>query len=99
LELARVEVKQFPFERRNVFIDFHPKLPDVRRRFEGRHTSRWEAFVEGKHHAVGEIVVWWEDDGPRAELVGAWPDWVTEPPMRTQIDFDDGAHIRITRGL
>lgn len=92
LELASMRIWQWDRPVPTLAVELTPALPDLRRRFEGRHRSRYVIDINGQYnHAVGWLEAWWEADGPRVELRPDAPWWTRDRPMRTVIRYADGA--------
>jgi hypothetical protein len=75
-------------------------LPDLRRRFEGRSTSRFSLDINGQAgHGTGTIEAWWGPEGPVVEMRPSAPWWLAERPMRTEIRYleDGSARVHIAR--
>jgi len=98
-ELLSADVWQWGRANPVMHIELAPALPDLRRPFEGRHTSRYVIDVNGQENlAVGDLEAWWEEDGPRVALEPESPWWTADRPMRTTVTFEEGgAHIVIER--
>ena len=57
-ELERIEIQQFNRPHPTMMLTFSPCLPDLRRRFSGRHCSRWVLDINGQlSHAIGTVEV------------------------------------------
>lgn len=99
-ELSEVTVTQWGREAPTAHLVLSPALPDLGRRFEGTHTSRFVVDVNGQQgHAVGRLLASWGPHGPELQLLPEAPWWVTDRPMRTTVRYlDDGsAQIDIER--
>jgi len=74
-------------------IRFRPALPDLRRKFRGRSTSRFVMDVGGeRNHAVGEVVVRSRDDGKsgaQVKLRRLAPDWVASRCVESVVKRGD----------
>jgi len=88
LLLSKAYVQQWNKTKQGVTFSFYPPLPDVRRPFEGKFTSSFVIDVAGQHnHAVGEATAYWEKEQFVLEINPTAPWWVTDRPMKTNIDF------------
>lgn len=77
-------------------FEFAPALPDLRRPFEGRHTSNFVLDIEGQHNnAQGTITVEWVQGQVQVTVTPTDPWWVTDRPMRSLITFLDEAHVQV----
>lgn len=92
LELASMEVTQFGRETPPTHIDLYPHLPDMRRPFEGTHTSRFAVDINGQRGvAFGRLEASWEGDTAVVQMIPEEPSWVADRPMRTTVRYADGA--------
>lgn len=97
-ELAAMEVHQYGRDLPIVAIRLQPALPDVRRPFEGRVTSRFTVDLNDQPgHATGRAEARWDGDRVVVELVPDEPEWAADRPMRTTIRYDDGVDVTIER--
>jgi hypothetical protein len=80
-------------------IEVSPALPDLRRRFEGHHRSRYVIDANGQEgHATGWMDAWWEAEGPRVALIPEAPWWTVDRPMLTSIHYENGrARVDVVR--
>lgn len=92
LELTGVTVTQWDRPTPTAHLALNPALPDLRRRFEGRRTSRFALDVDGQpDHAVGRIEAWWEGDGVQVAIRGEAPEWVVDRPLTSRITWEGDA--------
>jgi hypothetical protein len=99
IELANISVHQFGRGVPTAAIQISPPIPDLRRPFNGKHTSRYVIDVNGqRNHAVGTIEAWWSEAGPRVKVVPESPEWTAERGMLTSITLTEGgAEVHIER--
>ncbi len=75
-----------------------PALPDLRRPFEGRATSRFRMDVNGQEgHGTGTVSAWWEDARTVAlavEPTAPW--WLADRPMAGTIRYEDDGSVVFT---
>jgi hypothetical protein len=72
-------------------------LPDLRRRFEGRSTSRFSLDIHGQAgHGTGTLEAWWGPEGPVVEMRPTAPWWLAERPMRTEIRYLEDGSVRVS---
>ncbi len=97
LELHRVEVKQWPqTQAPTMALTLDRALPDLRRPFEGRHTSAFVIDIgTQKSHATGTLTAWWHADGPRLDLTPQHPWWVADRPMQSRARFLDTGAVEV----
>ena len=79
-----------------------PALPDLRRTFEGEHTSTFVMDVNGQGgHGKGEVRAWWINDSElHVRLSPTSPHWLASRPMETTILFlADGSVDVFTRRI
>jgi hypothetical protein len=77
-----------------------PRLPDLRRRFEGQVTSRFAIDVgEVSGAGTGKLTARWTGpDRVEVEMVPEAPRWFADRPMKTTIRYDgDRAQVTIDR--
>lgn len=98
-ELTHIDVDQWGQPEPPTHIELSPPLPDLRRHFEGRHTSQFVVDVNGQRsHAVGSLTTFWEDDVAIVLIDPEQPPWTADRPMRSEIRFENGEiHLRTTR--
>ncbi len=99
-ELHGAVVEQTGHELPVLRLHLDRALPDLRRPFEGRATSRFALDINGQPgHGTGTLEAWWTAEGPVVEMRPSAPWWLAERPMRTTVRFtDDGeALVRIER--
>lgn len=99
LELEQMTVSQYQVDGPVTTIALDPALPDMRRPFEGRHTSRFVVDVGGSPgQAVGRLEAWWDGEQAKIALIPEDPEWVTDRPMLTTISYGEGqADVSIVR--
>lgn len=99
-ELSSAEVLQWGRNDPTFHMELAPALPDLRRRFDGRHRSRYVIDVNGReNHAVGWIEVWWSDENTvQIRIEPTAPRWTTDRPMSGTLQYrTEGAHLQIER--
>ncbi|MBT3218790.1 MAG: hypothetical protein HN348_06840 [Proteobacteria bacterium] len=90
LELAAMTSWQWGRETPTTHVEISPPLPDLRRPFEGQHTSHFVIDINGQPNlAVGRLEARWEGDKAVLECFGESPWWVADRPMRSTITYDD----------
>ncbi|MFT4626205.1 MAG: hypothetical protein ACI8PZ_004881 [Myxococcota bacterium] len=100
LELQNITVEQFGRGVPTTSLQFAPALPDLRKPFSGRHTSRYVIDVNGQaNSAVGTVECWWTETGPRVKVTPESPDWTKGRGMLTKISYatPGEAAVRIER--
>ena len=97
LELVAMTVRQWDREHDATHIAISPALPDLRRPFEGQHTSRYVIDINGQAgHATGDIAVKWQDGEVRIAVQPSQPWWTTDRPMQGTVRFDGAsATVRV----
>ncbi len=80
-------------------VVFSPRLPDVRRRFEGTAHSTFAVDVNGQRgHGTGTVNVRWQGDDVLIDLVPTAPDWFANRPMRGTLAYQAGtAYLHMER--
>lgn len=87
-ELLEAWVRAWNAEEPTFHIAFNPALPDLRRRFRGRHESRWVMNVAGReNHAVGRATVTWNSDRPTVDMRAEEPWWVADRCVTTSVEY------------
>ena len=95
-ELERIEIQQFNRPHPTMMLTFSPCLPDLRRRFSGRHCSRWVLDINGQlSHAVGTVEVDCVAGGVQLDISPRAPHWVADRPLRTALTFDGDDTINV----
>ncbi len=91
LELLSMDALQFGRDVPVTHIEIRPALPDMRRKFEGSHSSRFVVDINGQeNHAYGRLRAWWDGDVAKVEMVPEEPYWTADRPMITTISYEDG---------
>jgi hypothetical protein len=71
---------------------FQPRLPDLRRPFDGVAESRFVADINGQEgHGTGVIRTQWINGMAQVEFVPLAPAWFADRPMRGQVRYEGGA--------
>ncbi len=80
-------------------VVFSPRLPDVRRRFEGTARSTFAVDINGQRgHGTGTVDVRWEGDDVVIDLVPSAPEWFADRPMRGTLVYQAGtAYLHMER--
>jgi len=80
-------------------VVFSPRLPDVRRRFEGTARSAFAVDVNGQRgHGSGHIDVAWDGEQVQIQLVPEAPRWFADRPMRGTLDYESAtAYLHMER--
>jgi hypothetical protein len=100
LELQNITVDQFGRGVPTTAIQFSPALPDLRKPFSGRHTSRFVIDLNGQQSsAMGTVECWWTETGPRVKVTPESPDWTKDRGMLTSISYaiPGQAGVRVER--
>ena len=99
LELVAVSVEQYARPTPTMTMNISPALPDLRKPFNGRHSSRYVMDVNGQRGLhVGTIEAWWTESGPKVKVIPESPDWTEDRTMMTTIQYIDGdAEVKIER--
>ncbi|NCG18378.1 MAG: hypothetical protein GWP91_05105 [Rhodobacterales bacterium] len=99
LELSSMHVCQFDVDLPVSRITLSPPLPDLRRKFTGRHRSRYVLDINDQQtQAYGRLEAWWDGDNACVEMVPEAPDWTADRPMRTTLRYDgDTCSVGIVR--
>jgi hypothetical protein len=99
LELTSVSVEQYGRATPTMVMSISPALPDLRKPFNGRHSSRYVMDINGQRgYAIGTIEAWWTESGPKVKVVPEAPSWTEDRTMVTTIQYIDGnAEIKIER--
>lgn len=97
--LSQARVNQHAQDQPIFTLRLSPALPDVRRPFEGIHTSRFVMDVgEQQAHGVGLIAVRWVDaDTVEVRITPQEPRWLHDRPMVGWIHYRDDAVEVITQ--
>ena len=98
-ELERATAVQDGDDEAMVNIVFSPRLPDVRRRWEGIARSRFVVDINGQQgHGTGQVAGYWRDDGVELELTPTQPPWFADRPMRGRVQYAGGsAYVTMVR--
>lgn len=79
-----------------VSVRFRPRLPDLRRRFDGVAESRFVIDVNGRAgHGIGCARARWEGDAARLVVLPSAPGWFADRPLVHTLRFD-GASASLT---
>jgi len=99
LELVSVAVEQYGRSTPTMTMNISPALPDLRKPFNGRHSSRYVMDINGQRgYHVGTIEAWWTESGPKVKVVPESPSWTEDRSMVTTIQYIDGnAEVKIER--
>lgn len=99
LELASIAVYQYGRAVPVTNITVSPALPDLRRPFNGRMTSRYVIDINGQRSsATGTLEAWWTEGGPKVKVMPTAPDWTEDRAMLTTVRYVDGqAQVKIER--
>ncbi|MBX2803651.1 MAG: hypothetical protein KTR31_38595 [Myxococcales bacterium] len=99
LELQGMAVHQYGIEAPILTMVLSPALPDVRRRFDGVHTSRFAVDVNDQRgQAVGHIATSWQGDQVQLRVTPEAPQWVADRPLQATIRSDgDQVDVDIRR--
>ena len=100
LELQNITVDQFGRGVPTTAVQFSPALPDLRKPFSGRHTSRYVIDVNGQaNSAMGTVECWWTETGPRVKVTPQAPEWTKGRGMLTTISYatPGQAAVRVER--
>jgi len=100
--LSSSQVRQHGLSTPTFDFRLQPALPDLRRTFEGEHTSTFAMDVNGQiGHGKGEVRAWWINDSElHVRLSPTSPDWLASRPMETTILFlADGSVDVFTRRI
>ncbi len=98
LELRSIQVIPWGQAVPATSITFSPALPDLRRPFNGKVTSKFVIDVGGqKGFAVGTAVASFGDAGAKVVLEPSAPEWAAARPLTTTVNFKDGMAYVSTR--
>jgi len=80
-------------------VVFSPRLPDVRRRFEGTAHSAFAVDINGQRgHGTGSVDVSWAGDDVSIDLVPTEPRWFADRPMHGTLAYEAGtAYLHMER--
>ncbi len=91
VELAAIDVEQHGIDEPILHVDINPSLPDLRRKWAGKRTSRFVVDVGGSQsHATGTLEAWWDGDAVKVQMTPDAPDWVLDRPMLTTVKYGEG---------
>jgi hypothetical protein len=97
LELSSITVEQYGHAVPVTAVTFSPALPDLRLRFNGKHTHKYVIDVNGQqNHAVGEVEVFWEESGPKVRVTPSSPEWTADRALLTSIVYGGNGSAQIT---
>ena len=87
--LSSIEVRQHSLSTPTFGLRLQPALPDLRRTFEGVHTSTFVMDVNGQNgHGKGEVRIWWTSDSElRVRFSPTSPLWLSSRPMESTIVY------------
>lgn len=87
--LSSSQVRQHGLSEPTFILRLQPALPDLRRTFEGEHTSTFVMDVNGQAgHGKGEVRAWWSSDSEvHVTFLPTHPHWLASRPMETTIVF------------
>lgn len=75
-----------------VTMVFSPRLPDIRRRFEGIAVSNFVIDVNGQSgHGLGEISTSWAGGEVHISIAPTAPHWLADRPMQGRVRYEGGA--------
>jgi len=95
-ELHSARVFQAGHEDPILVLRLDRALPDLRRPFQGRSSSRFVLDVNGQAaHGTGTIECWWTDQGPMVQMLPSAPWWLAERPMLTSVRFEEQGAVRV----
>lgn len=98
LELRSIRVEAWGQAVPAFNMTFSPALPDMRRAFGGRVTSKFVMDVNGQQsYATGEVIATFGDAGGKLEIKPSDPAWVEDRPMISTINFKDRMPYVTTR--
>ncbi len=90
LALKVAYVQQWNKKEKGVRIEFSPALPDIRRPFEGKITSKFVLDIAGENNnAIGSITAEWQGDKALLTVLPSQPWWVRDRAMQTTIEYKD----------
>jgi len=79
LELDHAAVRPWNSDRTNFAIHFAPRLPDLRRSFDGEWEGRWVMDIgDRRSHAVGRVRVAWAEGDATVSIEADEPWWAAE---------------------
>jgi len=99
LELVAVTVEQYGRNTPTMTMNISPALPDLRKPFNGRHSSRYVMDINGQRgYHVGTIEAYWTENGPKVKVVPEAPSWTEDRSMVTSIQYIEGdTEVKIER--
>ncbi len=82
-----------------VNVTFSPRLPDVRRRFDGDAHGAFVVDINGQPgHGVGRTLARWEGDAVVLSVMPTAPRWFADRPLESRITYaHDVSWVRTTR--
>ena len=96
LEWTGASVRRVGRELPVMQITAQPALPDLRRRFDGAHTSRFVIDVAGQRsHATGSLTASWDGDQVRVQIRPDAPWWVAERPMDSVLSLNEDGTLHL----
>lgn len=95
LELYRITTTQYGRPTPTVAISFNPALPDLRRPFNNRVTSRYVIDVNGQqNHAIGAVqVTSLATGGGTLKVTPEAPFWTADRPLTSTVNIIDGQPV------
>ena len=100
--LSSSHVRQHGLSAPTFTLRLQPALPDLRRTFEGEHTSTFVMGVNGQAgHGKGEVRAWWSSETTvHVQFLPTHPHWLASRPMETTIVYQpDGSVDVFTRRI
>ncbi len=89
-ELAAMHTRQYGLDLPVSHVQISPPLPDMRRRFDGVHTSRFTLDINDQQtQAYGRLEAWWDGDVAHVKMVPEAPEWTADRPMLTTLTYDE----------
>jgi len=97
LELSAIKVEQYGRPTPVTAVHFSPPLPDLRRRFNGKHTHKYVIDVNGQgSFATGTVEVFWEEGGPKVRVNPDAPDWTVGRNLVSNIQFGADGSVSVS---
>jgi hypothetical protein len=98
LELRSITVTPWGQSVPTTAITFSPALPDLRRQFNGKVTSKFVIDIAGQEsYTTGTAVSSFGDSGVKVELTPTAPSWAVDRPIVSTVNFRDGMPYVSTR--
>jgi len=97
LELASITVEQYGRPTPVTAVHFSPPLPDLRRRFNGKHNHKYVIDINGQgSFATGTVEVFWEEAGPKVRIKPEAPEWTVDRSMISNIVYGADGTVSVS---